>query len=80
VRDENLGDGRTARPVETGVTHHADDFIGVRPALVVEDQTASNRILAPPRVSREPLIDDHDARSVSVVTLRKLASSDHRQA
>jgi hypothetical protein len=75
VRDEDLGDRLAARTVETRVTHDADDLIRVRPALIVEDQVASNRILGSPRISRKPLIDDHDARRVTVVTLRKLAST-----
>ena len=68
MRNENLRHRLTSRPVAI-VAHDANDFIGIGPALVVEDKVASNRIFSAPRGSREFLVDDHDARSVIVVTV-----------
>src|SRR5678815_705046 len=80
VWDENLGYRLTSRPFVTIVTHHADHFIRIGTLLIVKDQVTSNRALIPPPVSRELLVDDHHTASVSVVTVRELASSCHGKA
>ena len=64
----------------TIVTHHANHFIGIGPALVVENQVTSNRVLSAPRVSRELLIDDHHTGRVGVITVRELASGNQGKA
>ena len=80
MRNENLRHRLTSRPIVTGVAHHANHFIGIRSTLVVENQVTSNGVLSAPRLPRELLIDDHDTRSVSVITVRELAPGDQRKA
>jgi hypothetical protein len=55
-------------------------FIWIGSALVIEDEVSSNRIFGAPRGPREFLIDDHDARSVIVITIGELASGNQGQA
>ena len=79
VRYEDLRRRLISGPVVTGVTHDANDLIGIDAPLIVEDEVTSNWVLSPPRISRETLVDDHHAWCGGGISIRELASGNHRK-